>query len=270
MRLGLGSYTWRWGIGIGDRRPVRPLTPADLVVRTAALGVRLLQIADNLPLHMADEATLESLVAAAAQHDVTLELGASGFAPTHLVRYADLAVRLDAKLVRIAPDGADAAKSDAALIADLNAALPAFKAAGAVLAVENHFHIPSPRLVRLIEAVGDPALGVCLDVANSIACEERPVETIALLAPYAVNLHLKDYAIEIDRHGVGMRFTGRPLGAGRLDIAAVFAALARHDRNVNVILEHWLPEAASPEATAALEAEWLAASVATARRHVPD
>jgi hypothetical protein len=43
MRLGLGSYTWRWGIGIGDRRPVRPLTPADLVVRTAALGVRLLQ-----------------------------------------------------------------------------------------------------------------------------------------------------------------------------------------------------------------------------------
>ena len=52
MEIGIGSYAWRWAIGIGDAVPAQPLTPVDLVRRTRAHGLSLLQIADNLPLHL--------------------------------------------------------------------------------------------------------------------------------------------------------------------------------------------------------------------------
>ena len=50
MRLGLGSYAYRWSIGIGDRIPLRPLTPTDLARRAHRHGLSVVQIADNLPL----------------------------------------------------------------------------------------------------------------------------------------------------------------------------------------------------------------------------
>lgn len=268
--LGVGSYAFRWAGGIGDRHPPVPITPAQVLDKVHALGVSLVQFADNIPLHKQPAAEIDALAAKAKQMGMTIELGLTGCDPAFVGTYLDLASKLDAKLLRIAPSADESARSDSEIIALFKALLPSAADAGVTLAVENHFHLPSPRLVRVIDGVADPRLGVCLDVANSIACQEWPKDTIAILAPFAVNLHLKDFRIAIDPHGVGCVVTGTPLGAGTMDIASVFAALERAGRSkLNVILEHWLPWQGSFETTIPLELKWLEQTVATGRKFVP-
>ncbi len=265
MTLGIGTYALRWSIGFGDRIPPRPMSALQVIETAVQLGVGLVQFADNLPLHRLTDGTIADLAALARHHGVELEVGMTGCAPDLIKRYLGIAEVVGAKLLRVAPTAAEAALPDAALARMLSASLGECRRAGVSLAVENHFHLPSPRLVRIIETIGDPLVGVCLDVANSIACQEWPKDTIALLAPYALNLHLKDYRIAIDPHGVGCAFTGMPLGQGLLDIDHVLATLRKNRRSVNIILEYWLPWQGTFDDTLRLEMAWLQQSIAAAR-----
>lgn len=266
--LGLGSFSYRWSCGFRDRQPKRPLGPVDLVNKAQSLGLNLVQFADNIPLHERDAATIKDVGAAARDAGIAIELGMGGFEGALLHRYLALAEQLDARVIRIALDAEDAATGVDELARRIAAVLPEARAAGVQLAVENHFHFPSPRLKQIITTVDDPTLGVCLDVANSICAGEWPQETIDLLAPFAINLHLKDYEIVPDPYGVGFRILGTPLGQGVLDIPAVFAALKPHGRDVNVILEHWLPPAESEDETLRREDAWITQSVACGRNYV--
>lgn len=266
--LGIGSYAFRWAGGIGDRIPPEPITPIQVLDRAADLGIGLLQFADNIPLHRQSPEAITALAARASTLGIQIELGMTGCDPALVGTYLDLAGKLNASLLRIAPSAEESARSDKEVAALFRDILPAANAAKVTLAVENHFHLPSPRLVSIIEDVADANLGVCLDVANSIACEEWPTETIALLAPYAVNLHLKDFRITLDPHGVGCAIVGMPLGQGLTDIGAVYDALAKHGRTeINTILEHWLPWQGSLAPTLEQELTWLEQSVAAARAH---
>ena len=264
MRLGLGSYAYRWSIGIGDRIPLRPLTPADLARRAHRHGLSVVQIADNLPLDRQSDMALDELKVAARQVGVAIELGFSGLTSGRIHTYLDLAERLDARLIRASPDAADSHRAPEAIADEIIGVEPRLESSGVKLAIENHFHLPSPMLRRIVEAVSSASVGVCLDVANSIAVGEWPAETIRVLAPFAFNLHLKDYRIEIDPYGVGLSFVGAPLGAGLTDIPGVLSVVA--GRDCSVILEHWLPWAGSVEVSAAAEEEWLAIGVAAVRK----
>jgi sugar phosphate isomerase/epimerase len=263
MKIGIGTYAYRWGIGRGSFVPDRSLTPWDILDKAATQGVDLVQFADNLPLERLSTAELADLSGKAGDLGITIELGAEGLNAGVIRTHLEIAAALDARLVRVAPSAADAKRSNEAIAADLAMVMDACREQGVTIAVENHFHVPSPRLIDLVTRVGSSRFGVCLDVANSIACFEWPKETIALLSPHAVNLHLKDYRLVLDPTGVGMTFTGVPLGEGLTDIDGVLDALAGKD--LNIILEHWLPLAADPAQTLRLEDEWLARSIAAIR-----
>ena len=267
-RLGLGSYAFRWSIGIGDRVPAVPMTALEVIDAAADRGLALVQFADNLPLHRLDDTELDALAARARERGVALEVGQQGSDMALLDAYLDIARRLDAPLVRLALDVADADVPQEELVAGFRAALPKAEAAGVTLAIENHFGFPSDRLAALVEAIGSARVGVCVDVANSICAGEWPEATVERLAPHAVNLHLKDYDIVPDPHGVGFRVLGTPLGDGRTDIDWVLGQMTRSGREINVVLEHWLPGDAEAGTLAAREREWLDRTVACARRHV--
>lgn len=263
--LGIGSYAFRWHVGIRDRIPDHPISAAGILDHAARLQVGLVQFADNLPLHTLSSAEIDALAEQAARLHIALELGMTGCAPHLVGQYLDLARRLGVSLLRIAPTAEESSAENAEIATMLSQLLPACRAAGVVLAVENHFHLPSPRLVDIVTMVDDEALGICLDVANSIACREWPETTIELLAPFAVNLHLKDFRIALDPHGVGGSFVGTPLGQGCFDPSSVFRALWRHGRQFNTILEHWLPWQGDFVTTQALELAWLEQSVSAAK-----
>jgi hypothetical protein len=69
MRLGISSYTYVWSVGVpGFPAPSQPLTPMGLLEKAVQLGVRVVQIADNLPLHRLTTTELDTLAGAAQSH----------------------------------------------------------------------------------------------------------------------------------------------------------------------------------------------------------
>ena len=263
MTPGLGSYAFRWSIGHRDRVPPQPMTAMAVLEAAHAAGLGVVQYADNLPLHGLPGSELDTLAAAARDRGMALEVGTVAFEAGNIRRYLAIARRLEADILRIALDAEDADTPLDDLAAGFRDLLPEVRDAGCRIAIENHFDFPSRRLVDLLDRVPDPALGVCLDVANSICAGEWPMETVGLLAPRTINLHLKDYVIRPDPYGVGFRIQGCPLGEGRTDIDAVLDALDR--RPMSVILEHWLPWPRAFATATEQERDWIARGAARLR-----
>jgi len=262
--LGLGSYTFRWSVGHNGLIPPEPMTHGQMLDIAAQHGLGLVQFADNIPIERLSAKEMQNLHAKAQDLGIAIELGTQAFKPDEMQRYLGFAKLLDAKILRVALDGPDAAIP----VAELARAFRDLKSravdAGVRIAVENHFNYPAPQLAQLMGEINDPFAGVCLDVANSICAGEWPMQTVKTLAPFAINLHLKDYDIVPDPYGVGFAIYGTPLGQGRTDCAAVLNALPK-DRDINVILEHWLPRADDMAQARADEHKWLAQSLRYAR-----
>lgn len=265
MKLGLGSYAFRWNIGIGDQHPPQPMTAFDLLDEAHARGLEVVQYADNLPLDRLTEADHDRLATIAADRGMTLELGTQSFDADQVARYLVIGQRIGARILRVALDEADARMPVPDLARQLRPLLDDARQAGIRIAIENHFNYPSPRMVDLLKMVDDPQLGICLDVANSICAGEWTEETVGLLAPYTINLHLKDYVITPDPYGVGFRIQGVPLGQGRAPLDWVLAQLTHCPPETSCILEHWLPLGGDADAARAQERPWLDQTVAHAR-----
>lgn len=262
--LGLGSYTFRWSIGHKGLNPETPMSHVDLLDVAAGHGLGLVQFADNIPIEWLSSDSLRDLRDRSRDLGVAIELGTQAFKQDEMERYIGFSEYLDARVLRVALDGPDAAVPVPQMADAFRALLPRARQAGVRIAVENHFDYPARQLVELMDAIGDPAVGVCLDVANSICAGEWPMQTVTTLAPRTINLHLKDYDIVPDPYGVGFAIYGTPLGQGRTDCEAILDTLPK-DRDINVILEHWLPREADMDRARAREFAWLAQSVAYAR-----
>lgn len=269
MKIGLGSYAFRWSIGIKDIQPAKPMTAMEVLEIAHQHGLSVVQYADNLPI---DRLSVEEHVALKQRADnygMTLELGTQSFNAEELARYIPIGERIGSRILRVALDAEDALIPVPELAAQIRELLPDGKCAGLRFAIENHFNYPSLRMVELLDLVSDDALGVCLDVANSICAGEWPMTTVKMLAPYTINLHLKDYEITPDPYGVGFRIHGTPLGEGRAEIEEILGALSHCPDDMSVILEHWLPQTNDMEATRHLEHQWLKRTVDAAKRLVP-
>ena len=76
MQLGISSYTFTWAIGVPGHPPERPMEPLDLLERAAALDVRLVQVADNMPLDRLSHTDLDAFEKHAAELGLeVVELG---------------------------------------------------------------------------------------------------------------------------------------------------------------------------------------------------
>lgn len=238
----------------------------ELVEKAADLGFELVQFADNLPLDSLDATMLEKLREAASLRKLVIEVGTAGARADRMYRYLDIAERLGARLVRLAPHAPDTRPTVAQTLAVLQEVLPRYRKAGVSIAIENHFTMASSDLAALVRGVNDPLVGVCLDTANSIVQQEWPMETVNILGGLTINLHLKDYQITAHPDGIGVLIGGKPLGYGDQNIEAILNFLSGAGKRVNMILEQWMPMGSHPQETLAMEELWIRQSVETAYR----
>lgn len=117
---------------------------------------------------------------------------------------------------------------------------------GVTLALENHWGLTGTAdgVLRILNGVGSPWLGVVLDTGNF---KDDPYADLARLAPYAVLVHAKHY------HGGGLHYTPR------LDQRRVARLLRDADYRGWVSLEYEgkaLPDEGIPAALAELRAAW--------------
>jgi sugar phosphate isomerase/epimerase len=262
MRLGIGSYTFTWAIGV-PKYPARDpsLTVEGLLEKAEELGVSLVQVCDNLPLHELPPGRLAVLAARARETGITLEAGTRGTDPDHLLRYLSIALSLGAPLVRTLIGTAEESSSLQLAETRLRAIAPRFEREGVALAIENYEQYPARDLAGLIDRVASPSVGVCLDTVNSLGALEPPDEVINVLLPHALNIHVKDFDIVRADHRMGFAVIGTPAGQGRLEIADLLARARAGGRDPSVVLELWTPFKGSIESTVALEREWAATSI---------
>ncbi len=272
MKLGIGTYATMWAIGFrfGDRevRPERPLSAFDLLRRTHALGLHVVQYGPNLPLTALSEGELDLLARQAAAWDIELELGTRGLEPDHLRAQIALARRLGARLLRTVPEIGGGIPDAAEIPACLQAILPDAGAVDVRVGLENG-DLPALALKTALDAVSSPWLGVVLDTVNSLAVAEGWRYVTEVLAPYTVCLHHKDFIVRRTWHRMGFVVEGRPAGQGQLDTPWLLRALDAAGAQYNVILEIWPPEQATLAETIALEQRWIEESIAYLRQHIP-
>jgi 3-oxoisoapionate decarboxylase len=94
---------------------------------------------------------------------------------------------------------------------------------GLKLAIENHKDLLIDEQIELLKEIGSEWIGALVDTGNNIALLEDPARVVASLAPYALSVHLKDMAVQPDRHG--FLLSEVPLGTGFLDLKSMIATL---------------------------------------------
>jgi len=103
------------------------------------------------------------------------------------------------------------------------------------LALENHKGQRIGERLEVLKHLSSEYVGACVDVGNSFALMEDPIEVVESYAPWAMTVHLKDQAVhEVDD---GFLLADAVLGDGFLDLPRMVAILRRANPSIHFCLE---------------------------------
>lgn len=254
MVLGISSFTYGWALSANGTS--ESLNEQDLVAQTINFGLKCLQIGDNLPLHTLSSAKLSALRNTIHENNIRLEVGARGLTEDHLHRYLDITASLQSPLLRFVVDEAKYEPELETITSILKNILPHLKKHNITLGIENHDRFRAIELRNIMEAISDDHVGICLDSVNSIGAGEGLEWVTDVLAPYTVNLHIKDFSIRRFSHNMGFTIAGAPTGKGMLDLSMIMEKLSKYNRCQSAILEQWVIPEGNLDDTIKKEKQW--------------
>ena len=175
MPIGLSTYAffWRWSAA-----GTSSLSLHEMLRATSELDVRLLQICDYPAIQSMSAAQLRQVRSQAEDLGMSLELGTRGTTSDHLEHYLEIAKAVGASFVRTMLMALDAEPGRDQQVQSLRSVLPAYADEGVTLGLETYEQVSIDDLVAVVEAVGTPGLGICLDPGNCVARLEYPDRVI--------------------------------------------------------------------------------------------
>jgi sugar phosphate isomerase/epimerase len=261
LQLGLSTYSFPWAVGVPGFLPAAPLKPADLLHYAMQHEIHHVQFGDNLPLHLLSEGEREGLKQLADSSRINIEVGTRRLTGEQIKSYLSIARYFGSSFLRVVIDDGDYHPSESVVIEEINTLLPYLQAANVVLAIENHDRFPANVLKRIIQSTDENWVGICLDTANSIGAGEGINEVLSVLAPYTVNLHIKDITIKRFSHKMGFSVDGCAAGEGILNIPEIIGALKKQNRCKTATLEVWSGPEKNIEDTLQKEKAWVDNSI---------
>jgi len=167
------------------------------------------------------------------EYNFSLDIGGMGIGIQHDLEEAiaiaqalgsDI-VKMSMDLVRPRPVAAsrfhpEVMKQMKNVIQTLKSAVSSAKDAGVRIAVENHCDAFSDEILFLIDEVGSPQVGACIDTVNAFHVTEDPMTAIKNLAPRAFTNHFRDDKIDFKRDG--FKLTGTAVGDGDMDMVGAY------------------------------------------------
>lgn len=261
MKVGFSSFACTWAIGVPGYPPARPLGLLDLLEMARKYKIRVVQVCDNLPLHEQPSDLLAAFQLEAVRSGIALEVGTRGLEPDLLMQYLHLARTLGSPFLRVMIDRRGDQPSSEAAVARLKPMMSEFRKAGVKLAIENHDRFPARTLANMIEALDPDWAGICLDTVNALGALEGPETVVDVLAPYTLNVHVKDFIIRRADSQMGFVVEGCPAGQGRLNVPWLVERMRQAQKDVNFILELWVPPADLLEDTLRRERSWIEESL---------
>jgi 3-oxoisoapionate decarboxylase len=150
------------------------------------------------------------------------------------------------------------------VVKKVTAGLDAVEKTGVKLALENHTDAFSEEVLWVLDRIGHPLVGACIDTVNGIHVTENPITAVENLAPRAFTNHFRDNRIVITPWG--LKFTGAAVGEGDLDMKRAWDLIRQNpDMNrINIELDLECP-LDSMNAAMAFERDALQRSVAYCR-----
>lgn len=261
MKIGISSYSYTWSLGISGYNYQPVMDVFSLVERCYKHQVSLLQIADNTPLHQLSPLDLNRLVKLCRDREIKIEVGSRGLTAENLERYINIATAFGSEILRFVIDNkTEGYEPDIFEISRIiKPKLNELKKLGITLAIENHDRFRAIEFEQLIKELNSPQVGICLDFANSLGAAEGIYETVRVLAPYTVNLHLKDIIIKRKTHNMGFDIEGVPFGKGIIPLPYILKTMPRKCKTA--ILELWMPPQNSWDDTFEQEDYWVKMSI---------
>ncbi|MCX6631824.1 MAG: TIM barrel protein [Candidatus Solibacter sp.] len=110
-------------------------------------------------------------------------------------------------------------------IAKIERALPLANKHKMPVGIENHKDWTVEEYVVMLKKYSSEYLGVCIDFGNNMSLLDDPTEVVESLAPYVINNHIKDMAVE--EYEDGFLLSEVPLGKGMLDLKRMVAAVLK-------------------------------------------
>lgn len=254
LKPGLSSYAYTWAVGVPGQEPDHPLTAFDLVNLTCEAGMTVLQIADNLPLHLLPSGELKKLGSYSKQRGISIEVGTRRLDEVTLGTYLAIASFFGSPFLRMVIDDGSYRPSLPEIKSQIINALPEMKKLGIRLAIENHDRLSCRQFAEIIDGTDPNWVGICLDTVNSLGAGEGLETVVERLAPLAINFHVKEFHIRRADHKMGFLVEGAVLGEGMLPLESIIPKLGRNC--ITAILEQWTPPAGSIAETIRREKEW--------------
>lgn len=239
MRLGLSSFSYGSAVSQIGAQAGHRLDLNDLIEMTHHFGLDLLQVGDNLPIHLLPKEELKAAKEKLDAYGIELELGMRGLSVPQVHTYISLADYFQSKLIRIVIDepGMDEPPFNRC-VAALQELAPVLQAHDVQLAVENHDSSPK-LLAKMIEAVSSNIIGVCLDTGNSLLVNWSFDQVMDTLLPYTVNVHLKNYTIQRFPHQQGFQIEGTAVNQGVLDVENILERVYEKYPHMHCVFELW-------------------------------
>jgi sugar phosphate isomerase/epimerase len=241
MKLGLDSYSFHLAFGSHpDFRPLHPLDLFGFIERVAEYGLDGFQI-DPYHLKTAEDGYLRAVREEARARKLFIEYGVASVHPDAIREGVRVCRVLGSTVLRtfLGFDRFDRRTSVQAELAaareNVTACLPSLEGAGVRLAIENHGDVTSGELVTLVEEIGSPAVGICLDVGNSLAVLEDPLDAARRMIPFTYTTHFKDYSIVGTPSGY--KAVGVALGRGVLPLDELYRLIEEEGIVERLILE---------------------------------
>ncbi len=250
FKLGISSWTFPWASGAATGpQPEKKLTPLQLLEIAKELSVPVVQIADNMPLEKLSEQELNEVRSFALKNNIAIEVGTKGVEPAHLSKMIEIALYLDAKILRTLPAlfgkkiGMDEVEKN------IREILPQIESKGITLVLENTEAFSVDEYADLMERINHPGFRMCVDAANAIGKFEGPHYVIDNLVKYCANFHFKDIDCIRSSTLMGFNMVGAVSGQGQIPLKYAITKLKERGIFCSIILEQWPPLLDNMEAT---------------------
>jgi sugar phosphate isomerase/epimerase len=237
--LGIGSYTFPWAIEAEDSIEGRFCYAKKLLEYAAENNIRFVQFGDNLPLHEWSSEQLNEFKTISDRLSIQIQAGTRKLLVEHIRLYISIASRFGSPFLRVVIDDKDFHPSPQEVIRQIKMLLPDLQNSNVILGIENHDRFSAITLEEIILATDAQLVGICLDTANSLGAGEGIESVMKILAPYTINLHVKDFIIQRVEHKMGFIVEGAAAGEGMLDIPSLISVLQKHQRCETITLELW-------------------------------
>jgi len=260
-KIVISSYSYKFSLGFKDYFLSNPMQITDFLLRARKHGSDGVQIVDNVAPEEYSERKINEILDVARAQNLELQWGFSGWEIGKIERLLHICSITDSKLLRgvfgeaFFKDESDPDERLKKALDRILKVLPKLEQENVILAIENHFDLPTRELKLLMEKINHPLVRICLDTTNALGELIRPSEIVELLGPYSVAMHLKDF--KISKIIGGYQILGAPIGEGDQDCETILKQAIKINPDMEVCIELGMAWPGEEGSTKELEEEWV-------------